>query len=337
LPLPWRINHLTERDVVKGATFIKDGEAYKGSSIGAKWSRYKGSKNPSNLDEDCLIISEIVQISPKDIPLMKAANLKSQQHTVKLDELNRAMFDRAAEMAEIAALNQGRNGKFRNGRVEVTLNGDRLKVRRVRPEKLTLEAVKVDGEWQTVGFPNIEKVDVQLLERINQVEQMNFKAIEQQSSSVQKPRTDRRETTHELRVDIEEPEGWSEDDELESLISAEVTPKIQLQHKIDWAVEQTIDSGEEYIEYLAQQNVETKFVRSVKGETNIIYKWEGVNFEDTELTNATLTLLESTRGLSFNYDSLMKSSKTQIKTTEAIDYDKSEDDTGFVIEEDYSI
>jgi hypothetical protein len=288
--------NLTDKGVVKGITFIKDGEAHKGSSIGAKWSRYKGTKKPSNLDEGCLIVSEIVQISPEDIPLMKAANLKSQQHPVRLNEVDRAMFDRVVEMAEMAVLNQGRNRKFRNGRVEIAIDDDRMKVRRVRPEKLMLEATKVDGQWQVVGFPNIIKVDVQLLERVNGVEGMDFKKIERISSTVS-------EKPHTKRIVIDEPEVFPDDDL--DLISMETTPKIRLQAAIDWAAEEATERVEEYIEYLVEKEIKVKFVLDGNENIGITYELEEVEFEDTELVDASLSLLESARGLSFDVNRLI--------------------------------
>jgi hypothetical protein len=299
--------NLSDKKTVKGITFIKDGQAHKGSSIGAKWSRYKGTKNPSNLDGDCLIVGEIIATASEDIPIMEVANLKSQQHPVKLNEIDRAMFDRSVEMAEMTLSLQGRNGKWRNGRAEIVLKGDNLKVRRVRPEKLMFEAVRVDGEWVHVGFPNIEKMDVQLLERINAVEGMDFKAIvvERRASSERKAAATRKQFSTNL-VDIEEPGAFPEDDELD-LIPMGTTVKDRLQDAIDLAAEQATNRGEEYVEYLVQLGIKIQFIIGVNKEIEIIYQLEEMTFKDTELTNASLYLLESTGDLTFERNSLMNS------------------------------
>jgi Relaxase/Mobilisation nuclease domain len=285
---------LTDRDVVKGVTFIKDGEAYKGSSIGAKWSSHKKDKYPTSLDGGSLIVNEIVEIVPEDISLMKAANLRSQQHTVRLNELNRAMFDRAVEMAEMTLLNKGKNEKFRNGRAEISLDGDNLKVRRVRPQKLMFEAARVDGKWEPVGFPNIEKVDIQLLERINAVDGMNFKASERKASATKQK--DSRE-----RVDVGELADFTGvDDELEGE-RVETTPKVKVQAAIDWAAEQANDTVVEFVGYLAQRGVETKLELDANDEVvNISYKLDEVSFKSGELTDASLSQLQAVRGLTFN-------------------------------------
>jgi hypothetical protein len=302
--------NLTTKNVVTGVSFIKDGEAHKGSSIGAKWSRYKGTKKPSNLDEGCLIVSEIVYISPKDISLMEAANLTSQQHPVRLNEVDRAMFDRSVQMAEIALLNQGEKKKWSNGRVEIALKDDRLKVRRVRPEKVMFEAKKVDGKWEPIGFPNIGKVDVQLLERINGAEGMDFKAIERKASP-KLPKPSRN------RVDVEELENFP-DDELEDE-RVETTPKLRVQAAIDWAAEQATTRGEEYIEYLAQRGVETKLELDANDEVvDISYKLDGVSFKSGELIDASLSQLQELRDLTFN----LPKATLRERTSEYLDIDK---------------
>lgn len=297
--------NLSDKKTVKGITFIKDGEAYKGSTIGAKWSRYKGSKNPSNLDGDCLIVGEIIAtasarsaIASEDIPIMEAANHKSQQHPVKLTQVERAMFDRSVEMA---LLKQGRNGKWRNGRAEIVFNGDNLKVRRVRPEKLMFEAVRIDGEWEPVGFPNIEKMDVQLLERINKVDGIDFKPIVVRGrASFDSRSSPTRDESDVARVDLEEPNIWTEDDELEEN-PVGATPKIRLQAAIEWAAEQANDKVVEFVGYLAQRGVEISLeLDSSNKVVDISYQLDGVSFESGQLIDASLSQLQVARGLTFD-------------------------------------
>jgi Relaxase/Mobilisation nuclease domain len=283
--------NLTDRGAVKGVSFIKDGEVYKSSSLGAKWSRSK------NFDEGCLIISEVVEISRQDLPLLKAANQRSQQHPVKLTQVDRAMFDRSTEMAEMAVLNQGHNGKFRNGRVEVALNEGNLKVRRVRPQKLMFEATRVDGEWVPVGFPNIEKMDVQLLERINKVEGMDFKAIVVKRRASFEKRSS--PTRGERDVD-ENPDTFPDDDELEENL-IETTPKTRLQEAIEWAAEQADDRVVEFMGYLVQRGVGTSLKVDTNGKlVDISYKIDGMEFQSEELVDASLTQLQAARDLTFD-------------------------------------
>jgi hypothetical protein len=339
--------NLTNKDMVQGISFIKDGEVYKGSSIGAKWSSQKKDKYPNGFNDGSSIISEIIQISPQDIPLMKAANLKSQQHPVRLNEVDRAMFDRSAEMAEMAATSKGRNGKFSNGRVEIALDSDRLKVRRVRPEKVILEATKVDGKWAPIGFPNISKVDVQLLERINKAAEMDFKETERKTSS--KPNPDRVKV--EQLKDLPEAElsdfpeaemRYFSEVKLNDFPEAELSdfPEVELkyspkanlennqteaeikkriQEAIDWAGEQSNTSGEEYIEYLKQQGIETNLELNANGDImDIIYNMDRVRFESKELIDASPQQLSSARDLTFNLRKRIEES-TPLKKLPQID------------------
>jgi hypothetical protein len=147
--------NLSKNDNVKGVTYLKDGQTYKGSDIGASWQ----------------IVSAGLNISAEDIALMKATNLKSQEKPVQLSKLDLAMFERVVEMA---VLKLGSTTKFKNNRVEIEFEGDTLKVLRMRPHKLMLKATKSADGWKPVGFPNVERRDVELLERMNKVEARQF-------------------------------------------------------------------------------------------------------------------------------------------------------------------
>lgn len=147
--------NLSKNDNVKGITYLKDGQTYKGSDIGASWK----------------IVSFGLNVSGDDLDLMKATNIRSQEKPVQLSKLDRALFERAVEMAQ---LKLGRTTKFKNNRVEIELEGDILKVLRMRPHKLMVKATKTKDGWEPVGFPNIERRDVELLERMNKVEAKKF-------------------------------------------------------------------------------------------------------------------------------------------------------------------
>ena len=148
--------NLSMSDNVTGVTFIKDGEAYKGGDIGSKWS----------------VVREKIPTSTGDLALIRSTNLKVQAQPVRLSQIERAMFDRAVEMA---VMKLGYGNKFKNCRVGIELDNDTLAVVRMRPDRLMLKARRTgDGKWEPVGWLNIDKKDVQRLERLNGVEAQRF-------------------------------------------------------------------------------------------------------------------------------------------------------------------
>ena len=66
-----------------GITYLRDGEVCKGSDLGASWA----------------VMNDRVSVTADDLALMKATNIKSQEKPVRLSKSDRAMFDRAVEMA----------------------------------------------------------------------------------------------------------------------------------------------------------------------------------------------------------------------------------------------
>jgi hypothetical protein len=270
---------------IKGITFIKDGEAYKGSSIGAAWSKSTHGKKDSTIGNGILLVSEIISVTASDIPQMEAANRASEKHPAKLNELDRIMFNRAVEMA---LLKLNGNVRFKNGRADIRKT-ETLKVHRMRPDKIMFEAKEVNGKWEPVGFPQIEKQDVQLLERMNSANGMEFAAVEQ---------GDKRN----LKTNLQEPiftvetEYGQDDDDFspknESLID-------RLQAAIEWAAEEATYTVLEFVGYLTQRDVKATIV-SKSGEFDISYQLEGVKFEGTQLTDASLSLLKSARDLTFD-------------------------------------
>jgi hypothetical protein len=148
--------NLSMSDKVTGVTFIKDGEAYKGGDIGSKWS----------------VVREKIPTSTGDLVLMRSTNLKVQGQPVRLSQIDRAMFDRAVEMAVIKL---GDGNKFKNCRVGIELDKNTLTVVRMRPDRLMLKARRVrDGKWEPVGWLNIDQKDVERLERLNGAEAQRF-------------------------------------------------------------------------------------------------------------------------------------------------------------------
>jgi hypothetical protein len=97
---------------------------------------------------------------------------------VQLNQIDRAMFDRVVEMA-VMKLGQGK--QFKNSRADIKLEGDTLTVIRIRPHKLMVKATQTKDGWEPVGFPNIQKKDVELLERMNGVEAKKFESSSQRN------------------------------------------------------------------------------------------------------------------------------------------------------------
>jgi hypothetical protein len=148
--------NLSMSDNVTGVTFIKDGEAHKGGDIGSKWS----------------VVREKIPTSTGDLALMRSTNLKVQGQLVRLSQIERAMFDRAVEMA---VMKLGYGKKFKNCRVGIELDKDTLTVVRMRPDRLMLKARRIgDENWEPVGWLNIDRKDVERLERLNGVEAQRF-------------------------------------------------------------------------------------------------------------------------------------------------------------------
>jgi hypothetical protein len=65
----------------------------------------------------------------------------------------------------------GDGNKFKNCRVEIELDNDTPTVVRMRSARLMFKARRTgDGKWEPVGWLNIDKKDVEQLERLNDVE-----------------------------------------------------------------------------------------------------------------------------------------------------------------------
>jgi hypothetical protein len=155
--------NISKSDNVMGITYLSNEKSYKGSDIGASWA----------------VVNDRVSVTADDLPLMQATNIKSQEKPVRLSEIDRAMFDRAVEMA---LMKLGRDNKFKNSRADIKLEGDTLSVIRMRPHRLMFKASKTDDGWEPVGFPNIEQRDVEQLERFNGVEPEKFENVTEQPS-----------------------------------------------------------------------------------------------------------------------------------------------------------
>ncbi|AFY92904.1 relaxase/mobilization nuclease domain-containing protein [Chamaesiphon minutus] len=139
---------LRKDNKINGITYLQDGKAYKGSDIGASWSA----------------IEQRVPIVPDNLPLIRAANAKSQEHRIDLGEIDRQNFNRAAVMAN--ATLKGRE-RVKTGRLDIKRDGDTLTAYRMRPHRQILKAIETQGGWEPVGFPNIDRVDLNLLTKLS--------------------------------------------------------------------------------------------------------------------------------------------------------------------------
>jgi hypothetical protein len=139
---------LTRDDKVNGITYLQSGKAYKGSEIGMSWNA----------------VERRVPITSDSLPLMRAANAKSQEHRMDLDEIDRQNFDRAVRMANMAL--KGRE-RVKTGRLDIKIDGNTLTAYRMRPHRQMLKAIETQGGWEPVGFPNIERVDLNLLVKLS--------------------------------------------------------------------------------------------------------------------------------------------------------------------------
>jgi hypothetical protein len=140
--------NLSKNSNVKGVTFLHERSMYRGSDLGIRWQS----------------IADRLSITAKDLELMKANNLSVRAESVRLNPADRTLFERAVE---IALLKTGHNHLFKNSRVEIKRDGDTLSIVRMRPHKLMLKANLIDEKWQPVGFIDIDRRDLELLERMN--------------------------------------------------------------------------------------------------------------------------------------------------------------------------
>jgi hypothetical protein len=107
---------LRKDNKVNGITYLQGGNAYKGIEIGASWNA----------------VEQRVLTSPDHLPLILAANAKSQDHRMDLSEIDRQNFNRAAVMANMAL--KGRE-RVKTGRLDIKRDGNTLTAYRMRPHR----------------------------------------------------------------------------------------------------------------------------------------------------------------------------------------------------------
>lgn len=133
---------------VNGITYLQAGKAYKGSEIGISWN----------------MVEQRVPITPDNLPLILAANAKSQEHRMDLGAIERQNFDRAAMIANMAL--KGRE-RVKTGRLDLKRDGGTLTAYRMRPHRQIFKAIETESGWEPVGCPNIDRVDLNLLVKLS--------------------------------------------------------------------------------------------------------------------------------------------------------------------------
>jgi Relaxase/Mobilisation nuclease domain len=133
---------------IYGITYLQSSKAYKGSDIGASWT----------------VVEDRIPTNTDDLPLILAANAKSQEHRMDLGEIERQNFDRAATMATAAL--KGRE-RVKTGRLDIKRDGDTLTAYRMRPHRQIFKAIETQGGWEPVGYPNIDRIDLNLLVKLS--------------------------------------------------------------------------------------------------------------------------------------------------------------------------
>jgi Relaxase/Mobilisation nuclease domain len=139
---------LRKDNKVNGVTYLQGGKAYKGSEIGANWNA----------------VEQRVLTSSDSLPLIRAANAKSQEHRMDLGAIERQNFNRAAVMANMAL--KGRE-RVKTGRLDIKRDGNTLTAYRMRPHCQILKAIETERGWEPVGYPNIDRVDLNLLMKLS--------------------------------------------------------------------------------------------------------------------------------------------------------------------------
>jgi hypothetical protein len=81
-----------------------------------------------------------------------------------LGETLRQNFDRAVMMANMALKERER---VKTGRLDIKRDGSTLTAYRMRPHRQIFKAIETLGGWEAVGFPNIDRVDLNLLTKLS--------------------------------------------------------------------------------------------------------------------------------------------------------------------------
>ena len=150
---------LRKDNKVNGITYLQAGKAYKGSEIGASWN----------------VVEERIPTNPDSLPLILAANAKSQEHPIDLGAIDRQNFDRAATMATMALKG---NQRVKTGRLDIKRDGNTLTAYRMRPHRQIFKAIETARGWEPVGCPNIDRVDLSLLVKLSGCKNEPFPSLE---------------------------------------------------------------------------------------------------------------------------------------------------------------
>jgi Relaxase/Mobilisation nuclease domain len=138
---------------VRGIAYLQSGVAFRGSEIGRTWKVIEGK----------------IAIGPDDGRVMAAANIKSQQHRLKMSDVERQRFDRAVMMS-ITAL-EGRE-RVKTGRIHLKREDKTITAYRMRPHKQILKAVETERGWEAIGQVKIDDKDLELLSKVSGIAQV---------------------------------------------------------------------------------------------------------------------------------------------------------------------
>jgi Relaxase/Mobilisation nuclease domain len=140
---------VTSRGKVQGVTFL-DGETsttYKGSAIGCGWKT---------------ISDRLQNGTDPPIDVVNSANQRFSIQPVILDKHRQEQFDLAVKLA-ISSV----ESKNRPRGMSITLKDETLKVYRLRPNKLVLQAKRESDRWKPISIPDLDRTDITALEKVN--------------------------------------------------------------------------------------------------------------------------------------------------------------------------
>ena len=99
-----------------------------------------------------------------------------------LSEIERQNFDRAAMMATAAL--KGRE-RVKTGRLDIKRDGDTLTAYRMRPHRQIFKAIETLVGWEPVGYPNVDRVDLNLLAKLSGYKDAPATILDERDRSVE--------------------------------------------------------------------------------------------------------------------------------------------------------
>lgn len=166
---------ITSRDKIVGVSSIVGDEFHRHSNLGMGWNKTQTA----------------LTLTSEDVEVAKAANLRTDAMSIVLTGERKSLFDESVIRA-VSAIDA--TGRFKNHSLKIELKDDKLTIRRLRPDKNVLTAVKKDGEWEPVGVPNLDLKDLNELVKISgQLDIVQPEAAKTEAARVHKTRTAKNE------------------------------------------------------------------------------------------------------------------------------------------------